>query len=267
MTIMTNENFCAYAGRRDEALISYLYGEIDAEARAGFERHLATCARCRTELHALGGVREELGRWTAPEPAGSPGLTVGARPLSRRRPGGLGAALRELPAWLQAAAAVLFVGAAVGLANVRVASTADGFTIRTGWLQPVERSVAGPAPVSQAASAPWRADLVALEGQLRTALAAAESSASKAANSGGGTPSDEAMTRRASALIQASERRQQRELALRVAELMRDVQTQRQADLVRIERSLGIIQSRTGMEVMRTQRQVNSLAQQVSQKP
>jgi hypothetical protein len=69
------------------------------------------------------------------------------------------------------------------------------------------------------------------------------------------------------ALVQASERRQQRELALRVAELMRDVQTQRQADLVRIERSLGIIQSRTGMEVMRTQRQVNNLAQQVSQKP
>jgi hypothetical protein len=68
-------------------------------------------------------------------------------------------------------------------------------------------------------------------------------------------------------MIQASERRQQRELALRVAEVMRDVQAQRQADLVRIERSLGVIQSRTGMEVLRTQRQVNSLAQQVSQRP
>jgi hypothetical protein len=266
MTIMTNENFCAYAGRRDEALISYLYGEIDAEARAGFERHLATCARCRTELHALGGVREELGRWAAPEPAGSPGFAVAAPPLSLRRPGGGGAALRELPAWLQVAAALLFLGAATGFANIRVASTADGFTIRTGWLQPVEPSVAGTA-ASQAEPAPWRADLVALEQQLRTALAAVESPASKAASTGGATPDDEAMTRRVNALVQASERRQQRELALRVAELMRDVQTQRQADLVRIERSLGIIQSRTGMEVMRTQRQVNNLAQQVSQKP
>ncbi len=71
-------------------------------------------------------------------------------------------------------------------------------------------------------------------------------------------------------MLQDSERRQQRELALRLAELMRDVQSQRQADLVKIERSLGVIQSRTGqtgIEVMRTQRQVNSLAQQVSQRP
>jgi hypothetical protein len=66
-------------------------------------------------------------------------------------------------------------------------------------------------------------------------------------------------------LLQESERRQQRELALRVAELARDAQAQRQADLVRIDRSLGIMQSRTGVEVMRTQQQLNTLAQRVSQ--
>ena len=48
---------------------------------------------------------------------------------------------------------------------------------------------------------------------------------------------------------------------------MRDVQGQRQADLTKIDYVLGIMQSRTGSEVMRTQRQVNSLAQQVSQRP
>jgi hypothetical protein len=42
---------------------------------------------------------------------------------------------------------------------------------------------------------------------------------------------------------------------------------QRQADLVKIDHTLGLIQNRTGMEVMRTQRQMNSLAQQVSQRP
>ena len=71
--------------------------------------------------------------------------------------------------------------------------------------------------------------------------------------------------KRVRALLQESERRQQRELALRVAELARDAQTQRQADLVRIDRSLGIIQNRTGVEVMRTQQQLNTLAQRVSQ--
>ena len=77
---------------------------------------------------------------------------------------------------------------------------------------------------------------------------------------------DDALLKRVRALIQESERRQQRELALRVAEVARDAQTQRQADLVKIDRSLGLIQSRTGVEVMRTQQQLNSLAQRVSQR-
>jgi len=76
---------------------------------------------------------------------------------------------------------------------------------------------------------------------------------------------DEVVLKRVRALLQEIERRQQRELALRVAELARDALTQRQADLVRIDRSLGIIQNRTGVEVMRTQQQLNTLAQRVSQ--
>jgi hypothetical protein len=78
---------------------------------------------------------------------------------------------------------------------------------------------------------------------------------------------EEATLRRVRQLLQESERRQQSELALRIAEVARELQVQRQADLVRIDRTLGLMQSRTGMEVMRTQRQVNSLAQQVSQRP
>ena len=66
-------------------------------------------------------------------------------------------------------------------------------------------------------------------------------------------------------LVQESERRQQRELALRVAEVARDLQGQRQADLVKIDRSLGLIQNRTGMEVMRQQQLLNNLLR-VSQK-
>jgi hypothetical protein len=68
-------------------------------------------------------------------------------------------------------------------------------------------------------------------------------------------------------MVQDSERRQESELALRVAEAVRELQVQRQADLVKIDRTLGLMQNRTGIEVMRTQRQVNTLAQQVSQRP
>lgn len=261
MTIMVNDSLCTYAGRREETLIAYLYDEIDAEARTAFERHLATCARCRTELHALGGVRAELGRWTTPETAGHVALNHAA-PLPAR--GSVGAALRNLPVWTQAAAAMLLLGAAAGLANIRVSSTADGFTVRTGWSQLEDSpATAAPAPPSDPVADARPAELAALEQRLRAALASLESPAQGRAEQ----RDDVATPQRVSALIQASERRQQRELALRVAEVMRDVQAQRQADLVRIERSLGIIQSRTGMEVMRTQRQVNSLAQQVSQRP
>jgi len=48
--------------------------------------------------------------------------------------------------------------------------------------------------------------------------------------------------------------------------MAREVESQRQSDLARIDRNLGLMQSRTGMEVMRTQQQMNSLAQRVSQR-
>ncbi len=263
---MVNENFCTYAGRREDAIISHLYEEVDAETRAAFERHLATCARCRTDLHGLGGVRAELGRWTPREPSTH---ITGARLVPLPPRGSVGASIRELPTWARVAAAMLVLGAAAWLANIRVSYTSGGVTVRTGWLRVTPEAVTVSAPSSQSVPAPWRADLAVLEQQLRTALASLESAGSKAGPSdvGRSGPGDDATLRQVSTLIQASERRQQRELALRVAELMGDVQAQRQADLLKIERSLGIIQSRTGMEVMRTQRQVNSLAQQVSQRP
>ena len=62
--------------------------------------------------------------------------------------------------------------------------------------------------------------------------------------------------RRVRALVDESEKRQQRELALRVAEVLRDVNAQRQADLVKIDRSLGAVQNNLGVEVMK-QRQID----------
>ncbi len=61
------------------------------------------------------------------------------------------------------------------------------------------------------------------------------------------------------------ERKQQRELALRVAGVVRDVESQRRGDLVKIDRSLGEIQSNTGVEVMRQRELLNYLVR-VSQK-
>ena len=61
------------------------------------------------------------------------------------------------------------------------------------------------------------------------------------------------------ALVEESEKRQQRELALRIAELLRDVNAQRQADLVKIDRTLGAVQNNVGIEVMKTRQQINQM--------
>jgi len=57
--------------------------------------------------------------------------------------------------------------------------------------------------------------------------------------------------RRVRALVDERERRQQRELALRLAEAIRDINAQRQADLVRIDRNIGAMQNNTGREMLR----------------
>ena len=63
--------------------------------------------------------------------------------------------------------------------------------------------------------------------------------------------------RRVRALVDESEKRQQRELALRLAELLRDVNVQRQADLAKVNRALGAVENNLGVEVLKTRQQVN----------
>jgi hypothetical protein len=184
-----------------------------------------------------------------------------------------------MPGWAQAAAAVLILGVAAGAANVQVSVDEAGFSVRTGWLSAVApasapadaSAAAGQAPQTGArqADAPWRADLVLLEQQLRAELKAASSRAvtvPEAVNAGGApVQSADDVARKVRALIDESERKQQRELALRVAELARDSQAQRQADFAQINRSLGFIQANTGAEMMRNRQRLNSLAVQVNQ--
>ena len=61
-----SEMFCTFANRRDDVLLSYLYEELDAAARAEFDAHLASCVECREELDACRSVRRKLAAWTPP---------------------------------------------------------------------------------------------------------------------------------------------------------------------------------------------------------
>ena len=60
--------------------------------------------------------------------------------------------------------------------------------------------------------------------------------------------SDDAILRRVDDLLAQSESKQQQELALRMAQLIRDVDAQRAADLTRIQQGLGRIDAMTTYE-------------------
>ena len=75
---------------------------------------------------------------------------------------------------------------------------------------------------------------------------------------------DDEIVRRVRALIADSERKQQRELALRVASVVREVNAGRAGDLARIEQTLGVLQSSTGAELMKQRQQMVNYLTQVS---
>ena len=267
-----SEYICQYSGDREQAIVSYLYGDeggFDVVERAAFDAHVAICERCSAELAAFEGVRTTLGAWSPPglrsetHPVGSGSVGSGSvgpgsvgsgsvgSGFSRISPpagGPDGFSWRDIPAWAQVAAAMLCLGVGAGIANLNVRYDANGLQVRTGW------STGVPAPVAQTSqpvagtvqdAAPWRAELTALEQRLRTDLH--ETPTATAAN-----PTANSKTlRRVRALVEDSERRQQTELALRLAEAVREVNAQRQADLVRIDRNIGAMQNNTGREMLR----------------
>ena len=275
---------CEYPGDRDGALIAYLYDDSDPATRAAFEAHFRACALCRDEIAALRGVRGHLARWAPPEPSfaiAAPNPT----PQSAIRNPQSTWSWREIPAWAQVAAALLFLGVSAGIANLDVRYDQNGLSVRTGWsqnrssgsgesggsggsrvAQPPSRDArfgepGGVTPAS-GATAPWRADLAALERRLRNDLRASPvmlSPAPVAQPPRAAAAADADTLRRVRALLEESEKRQQRELALRVAEVVRDVNAQRQVDLRNIDRSLGFVENNLGVQVLKQQQSLNLL--------
>ena len=268
-TAMTNTSTCTYEGDRDGTIVEYLYGEIDGATRAAFETHLAGCGVCRDAVDALGGVRQAIAQWAPPEPMRAlddtrhraaarcgPSRAVGVGPadatsrFGRRRP---------RPSCASAS----------GPARPTFASATDRTGRRSGpdgSSRSRQQAPASPAESSSSGTAPWRAELTALEQQLRAdmgrALAEPVAAGRPRAEAG-----NDVLLRQIRLLISRSEQRQQRELALRIGDLLNEVQAQRRADLLKIDRSIGLVQNSTGMEVLRQREMLNSLAVRVSQRP
>jgi hypothetical protein len=238
-----------------ETFVAYLYGEVDADVRREVERHLRGCVACQHEAAGLQVVREDLQAWVPPEaelgfsisrtPQPAPVLTSSRWTLAR-----------EMPAWARTAAAALCIGLGLGLANVQIRSTSDGFAVTTGWLQPataVATTVGAPAasqPMAAVRAAAgeteqeWRRELNALEQTLREEIAA--NRITRVAAPAGEVNADVAtILGRVTSMISESEERQRRAFSLSLIQADRHWRSQRYADLQNINRSVNGLQNRT----------------------
>jgi hypothetical protein len=232
-----------------ELLVAYVYDDIIDMDRARIERHLRECAACRAEATALRSVRDDLAAWDAPQPA------TGFKLVPERKP-----SWRAwwTPAAGLAAAAVLVLAAASAIANVEVSYGANGFAVRTGWNRATQSVAVSPAAahaqpqnVIDRGPTAESAALTAIERRLTALETSAHNGAAgvrQVSAPGDAHASDAVIMRRVNDLVAQSETRQQQELALRIAQLIRDVDAQRVADLMRIQQGQGRIEAMTTAE-------------------
>ena len=241
-------------------LVGYLYDECEAGERDAVAAHIAVCAACAAELAALGSAREQLAAWTPPD--AKLGFVITQRQSdellrlaseTRTRPAPWFA--RPLPVWTQVAAAGLVFGVGLSLGIARGTSqmgTAAG-------VMPSSTTTRTDSAVVPAA------ELTALERRLKDEIAAIRT-ANRDASQPAASSSDAQLMARVRALIEESEQRQQRELAIRTTQIVRDFESQRRVDLAQIQRNFGQIEGLTNAEV-REQREMLNYLMRVSQQP
>jgi hypothetical protein len=234
-----------------EQLLDLLYGEGDDMHRARIAAHVAGCTSCSEEMAGFDDARNTLRAWSVPDtPLGF--RVVADSPVTRRW---------WQPVWGLAAAAVLVLAAAAGMANLEVRYGPEGLTLRTGWMH-----ASSPVPATAAAARVMPAsvspeDLRASEHRLRAEFAAARNTPAVVSQlpASANIAIDAEVLRRVRLLIEDSEKRQNVELAFRLRQVVQDVERQRQADLGWIKAGFGEVQGMTGAEVARQRETLNYL--------
>jgi len=234
-------------------LVTYLYDECGPAERQTVAAHLSVCPACAAELAALDSTRVQLRSWTPPEAELGFRVVPAAEAARVLRPARWWQ--RPLPSWTQAAAAVLIFGVGLWLGVLR------GEVQESSAL-----SAAGAGENLTPVVAP--SDLDALEQRLLGELSRvrAEVAAPPAQEAPPAAVSEAEVLARVSTLVEESEQRQRRELALRTAEVVRDFDAQRQFDWTRVQQALGQFEGTTGAEIQRQRQELNNLIR-VSQQP
>lgn len=258
-----------------DQLVAFLYDEIDPVSRRRVEEHLRVCTTCAAEIRQFGEVRHALAEWQPPDTVLDVAIPVaeeGTLPKGEVvRPARWWAA-PAIPAWAQAAAAVLVLAAGLAIANLQVRYDQSGLVVTTGWMTPAPPAAAPSAtaaaiPVSApAASEEWRTAMASLERELRGEIQSARAAQPTMVGLPPSPNTATASMERVSQLIEESEQRQKRELALRLTQVVRDIELQRRTDNRRNVQAIGQFEGLAGAEMLR-QRQALDYIMRVSAQP
>jgi hypothetical protein len=221
-----------------DALLDYLYQEGDPAERVKAARHLQECPACSVAVLELQTTRGMLSEWKPPV-ADLDFRIVRGQGAPPPQPAG-----RVLPSrfvhWAQAAAAVLLFVAGMAVSQLKI-GYGDG-TLTVG-IRPSASTGSGAANVSiQAPPAP-----------------AAPAPSPPPAPVVDQAASVEQLLQRVRTMIDQSEARQRRELALRLSQVASEVDTQHKADLLRVQQNFGQLEMETGAQISQQQQLMDYL--------
>ena len=247
-----------------EALVAYLYDDGEPAEREAMAAHVARCSACAEEIASLRATRTMLAAWAPPEAALGFHITRDDAPQQAATVLRPAAWWRQpLPAWAQAAAALLIFAAGMSLGSARetvVEREATPVTAKSS----VTSAIPGEAPAaarsaSFAAAAPSagaRVDLAKFEERLR----ALESARVQNASARSASPVDEAaLLRQVQALIDTSVEQQQIENLRMVSRVVREFDVQRRYDLSQVENRMVRLHDTAGAALQQQSDIVNYL--------
>ncbi len=207
-----------------DALLDYLYEEGNPADRLKIARHLQECAACSVAVLEFQNIRGMLRDWTPP--ASELGFRMVQDVPAPPVPPSVVWRSRLAP-WARAAAAVLLFAAGMAVSQLRMDYGDGALIVRA-------RPVAGPSSLQ-----PVSARTASIPLPSETPSVVTTDPGINRFGSPNASVDTEQLLQRVRAMIDQSEQRQQRELALRLSQVASEVDTQHQADLLRIQQSMG----------------------------
>jgi putative zinc finger protein len=221
------------------ALVAYLYDECSPGEYAVIAAHIKGCVACASEIDALSATRRTLASWTPPDLALGFQLTrsdVGPAKILEPKIAWWRA---PLPAWAQAAAALVIFAAGLSVGTLRTGST--------GQIAETPSAASVPVESRTSATTASRDDLAQLEKRLRTEFGQLRSTPTATPVPARG--SDDALMRQVTTLIEESAAQERRGFTERMLNMADLIERQRRVDMAQIGNSMGQFRGATRDEL------------------